>query len=129
MTGMSNDGMSLFDLAERRLAWVDRRQGVLAQNIANANTPGFVAKDLQPFAQTLAQALPDLATTSPLHLTGNGNGALTDWRQRPAERAPDGNAVSMDAQLTKVADTDGAQALTLNLYHAYTSLFRTVIGK
>ena len=126
---MSNDGLSLFDLAERRLGWLDRRQGVLAQNIANANTPGYVAKDLQPFAQALAQALPDLAQTSPMHLSGTASIAGTDPRSRPAERAPDGNAVSMEEQLTKVADTDGAQALVTNLYHKYLGLFRTVIGK
>ena len=121
--------MGLFDLAERRLGWIDRRQGLLAQNIANANTPGYVAKDLQPFAATLAQALPELAITSPMHLTGTGAAGRTDPRLRPAERAPDGNAVSMDEQLTKVADTDGAQALVTNLYHKYLGLFRTAIGK
>lgn len=126
---MSTDGMDLFDLAERRLGWIDRRQGLLAQNIANANTPGYVAKDLQPFAETLAKALPDLAVTSPMHLTGAGSAGHTDPRIRPAERAPDGNAVSVDEQLTKVADTDGAHALVINLFHSYLGLFRTAIDK
>jgi flagellar basal-body rod protein FlgB len=126
---MSNDGMGLFDLAEQRLGWLDRRQGVLAQNIANANTPGYVAKDLQPFAESLARAMPDLAATSPMHLTGAGSAGVTDPRQRPTERAPDGKAVSMDEQLTKVADTDGAQALVTNLYHKYLSLYRMALGK
>jgi flagellar basal-body rod protein FlgB len=121
--------MGLFDLAERRLAWIDRRQGLLAQNIANANTPGYAAKDLQPFAQTLQQALPDLAQTSPMHLAGTISPGRTDPRQRPAERAPDGNAVSMEDQLTKVADTDGAQALVTNLYHKYLGFFRIALGK
>jgi flagellar basal-body rod protein FlgB len=126
---MSNDGMGLFDLAEQRLGWLDRRQGVLAQNIANANTPGYVAKDLQPFAESLARALPDLAVTSPMHLTGVSAVGRTDPRQRPTARAPDGNAVSMDEQLTKVADTDGAQALVTNLYHKYLGLYRMALGK
>ena len=30
----------VFDLAEQRLAWLDQRQRMLAQNVANANTPG-----------------------------------------------------------------------------------------
>ena len=127
--GMKNDGMGLFDLAERRLAWIDRREGLLAQNIANANTPGYVAKDLQPFAKTLAHALPDMAVTSPMHLTGTGSAGRTDPMLRPTERAPDGNAVSVEEQLTKVADTDNAQALVTNLYHKYMGLFRTAVGK
>ena len=43
--------IGLFDLAERRLAWADRRQAVLAQNIANANTPGYKPHDLHPSPQ------------------------------------------------------------------------------
>ena len=121
--------MSLFDLAEKRLAWIDRRQGLLAQNIANANTPGYLAKDLQPFANTLAAALPELAVTSPMHLSGGSSASPSDPRLRPSERAPDGNAVSMDEQLTKVADTDGAQAMVTNLYRKYLGMYRTVIGK
>ncbi len=126
---MNSNSPNLFDLAERRLSYLDRRQGLLAQNIANANTPGYLAKDLQPFAQTLAQAMPELAVTTPMHLAGTGGAGGAGFRQRPAERAPDGNAVSMEDQLTKVADTDGAQALVTNLYHKYLGFFHTVIGK
>ena len=126
---MSTDGMGLFDLAERRLAWLDRRQGLLAQNIANANTPGFAAKDLQPFTKALAQAQPRLAVTSPLHLAGTATAAGANPMLRPAERAPDGNAVSVEEQLTKVADTDGAQALVTTLYHTYLGMFRTALDK
>lgn len=121
--------MGLFDLAEKRLAWIDRRQGLLAQNIANANTPGYVAKDLQPFAQMLARTSPDMAQTNAMHLTGTSSAGRTDPMLRPKERAPDGNAVSVEEQLIKVADSNNAQALTTNLYHKYLGLFRTAMGK
>lgn len=125
---MSTDGFALFDLAEQRLAWLDRRQGVLAQNIANANTPRYVAQDLQPFASVLAGAGVELARTDAGHLTAS-TGAGGAVRTQPAERAPDGNAVSLDDQLTKVADTDNMQSLTMNLYHKYLGLFRTAAGR
>ena len=48
---------------------------------------------------------------------------------RPTERAPDGNAVSIEEQLTKVADTDGAHALVTNLYRKYLGLYRIALGK
>jgi flagellar basal-body rod protein FlgB len=121
--------IGLFDLAEKRLAWVDQRQTLLAQNIANANTPGFQAKDVASFAQTLGQVAPDLVRTNAMHLTGPASKIRNDARQRPHERAIDGNAVSMEEQLTKVADTEGAQSLTENLYHKYMGLFRLSIGK
>ncbi|HUB43399.1 MAG TPA: flagellar basal body protein, partial [Acetobacteraceae bacterium] len=44
--------IGLFSLAERRLAWADQRQAVLAQNIANAATPNFQPSDLPSFAST-----------------------------------------------------------------------------
>lgn len=121
--------MGLFDLADKRLAWIDRRQGLLAQNIANADTPGYAAKDLQPFAKTLAQALPDLALTNPMHLGGAGSAGRIDPSLRPTQRAPDGNAVSLEEQLTKVADTDNAHGLVTALYRKYMGLFHTAIGK
>jgi flagellar basal-body rod protein FlgB len=121
--------IGLFDLAEKRLAWVDQRQTLLAQNIANANTPGYQAKDVMPFAQTLGQIAPDLVRTNPMHLTGPASKLRNDPRQRPHERAIDGNAVSMDEQLTKVADTEGTQSLVDNLYRKYMGMFRTSVGK
>ena len=121
--------IGLFDLAEKRLAWVDQRQTLLAQNIANANTPGYLAKDVTPFLQALAQAAPDLVRTNAAHLTGPASRLRNDSHQRPHEKAIDGNAVSMDEQLTKVAETEGTQALVENLYRKYMGLFRTSIGK
>ena len=121
--------IGLFDLAEKRLAWVDQRQLLLSQNIANANTPGFRAKDITPFLQTLAEVAPELVRTNAQHLAGPPGKLRNDPRQRPHERAIDGNAVSMEEQLTKVADTEGTQALVENLYKKYMGLFRTSIGK
>jgi flagellar basal-body rod protein FlgB len=126
---MADGGLNLFDLVDRRLQWLDRRQAVLAQNIANANTPGYVSKDLAPFTAALAQAAPVLATTNPAHLSGADDAQAGTKAVRPEERAPDGNAVSIDQELTKVADTDGQQALVTNLYHKYLGLYRTAIGK
>ena len=126
---MNDTGMGLFDLAEKRLAWIDRRQALLAQNIANANTPGYQSKDLSAFAQSLAQAAPDLAVTNPMHIASSPGAGAGVHGDRPTARAPDGNAVSLEEQLVKVADTEGAHALVTNLYKKYVGLFQTVLGK
>jgi flagellar basal-body rod protein FlgB len=127
---MATTDSDLFALAERRLAWVDQRQDVLAANIANADTPGWQAKDLKPFAAVLAgagAAVP-LAVTNPKHLTGHqGSGVATTVAA--GERAPDGNAVALDAELGKVADNQATQALVTNLYGKYLSLFNTALGR
>ncbi len=125
---MDTSQIGLFDLAAQRLAWVDRRQALLAQNVANADTPGYQAKDLTPFAQQLGQTASRMVRTDAQHMTGTAStGAQTSLR--PHERAPDGNAVSVEEQLTKIADTQSTQALTVNLTQKYSAMFRMALGK
>ena len=116
------------DLAESRLRWLDRRQEVLARNIANSDTPGYRARDVTPFAEHLLRAAGTraMARTDPRHLTGAGGG--TGARPGPAEEvSPDGNAVSLDEQAIKVADTDSAHALAMGLHRRWTGMFRTAL--
>ncbi|HYZ64880.1 MAG TPA: flagellar biosynthesis protein FlgB [Acetobacteraceae bacterium] len=125
---MDPTDIGLFRLAERRLAWVDQRQALLAQNVANAYTPGFKPRDLASFAATLNQQAGVLARTDPQHLSGSGGQAQVA-RSRPFARSPDGNAVSLEQELGKVADTSSTQELVSNLYHKYQGLFRTALGR
>lgn len=128
---MDQTQIGLFDLAERRLAWADRRQGLLAQNIANANTPGYRPHDLRSFASTLdstGSVAP--VRTQPNHMSGTaGTGQQTEAESRPATRAPDGNAVTLDDQLIKVADTETTHALVTTIYKKYLSLFSMALGR
>jgi flagellar basal-body rod protein FlgB len=121
--------IGLFDLAERRLAWVDQRQSVLAQNIANASTPHFQPSDLPSFASTLdnvANVLP--VRTDPGHMAGTlGAGPLRPIVETD-EHGPDGNGVALDTQLTKVADTGTTQSLVTTIYKKYMSLFSLALG-
>jgi len=127
---MDPSGIPLFDLAQQRLAWTDRRQEVLAQNIANLNTPNWKAKDLKPFAQALAGiAAPAMARTDPGHLAGTQDtGTQSLLVTQASAREPDGNAVSLDEQLTKVADTATSQAIATTLYKKYMSMFSLALG-
>lgn len=117
-------------LAERRLAWLDRRQQVIAQNIANADTPGYRPRDITPFAQLLAgRAAPGLAMTDAGHLAPPGGASPRAKEDHQlAEVTPDGNAVSLDEQALKVADNDQAQALAMGLYKRFQAMFRTTLG-
>ncbi|MDN6042205.1 MAG: flagellar basal body protein, partial [Acetobacter sp.] len=72
----SSNGTDLLGLAERRLTWLEKRQSVLAGNVANADTPGYVAKDVSPFQGVLQnQMAVTLAQTEPGHLSGNNGTA------------------------------------------------------
>jgi flagellar basal-body rod protein FlgB len=117
----------LFALAERKLDWIDQRQRVLAQNIANADTPDYQAGDVAPFESHLRRLHVTPARTSPLHLAGFAQG-VSDADAVVAEHAPDGNAVNLENQLTKVADDENSQALVGNLWKSYMGMFMTALG-
>lgn len=116
-------------LAELRLRWLERRQTVLAQNIANADTPGYVARDLSPFGAALASSQV-MAMTDPRHVRGTG--AVGDARavreRRSQDIAPNGNAVSLDEQAIRIADTDQAHALAMTLHRRWISLVRSTLS-
>ena len=129
---MSAGDVALFALADRRLAWLDQRQGLISQNIANADTPGWQERDLQPFAATLAAAGGlggggELGTTrtNPLHLAAAGDPPAPSKRVKPTERAPDGNSVPLEDEMVKLADTGSDHEFVTNIYKTYLLMFKT----
>jgi len=122
----------LFALADRKLAWVDRRQAVLAANVANIDTPGYRARDVAPFDAAPFEAMLGRAALQPVATApGHMAGTVPTMRAvaaRRDERAPDGNAVRLDQQMTQLADTDDAHALVSGLYRGWLGMFRTAIG-
>ena len=125
---MNPVGLPLLDLAERRLAWVDTRQRLLAQNIANADTPGWKPRDVAEFAIGASPPNAPFARTDPRHLASAGNSQASP-RKSDRESAPDGNAVSLDDQLARLAETETAHDLATDIYKKYLSFFRLAIGR
>ena len=119
------------ELAERRLNWLDRRQTVLAQNVANADTPGYRPMDITPFARALAaKAPPGLARTTAGHLAGAPRRAAGAAEDRvAAEATPDGNAVSLDREALRIAETDSAHALAMAVHRSVMGMFRLALGR
>lgn len=63
------ESIQLFELASRQAEWLSVRQSIVSGNIANANTPGFRAKDVAPFDAVLQNTGMAMAATNPLHIT------------------------------------------------------------
>jgi flagellar basal-body rod protein FlgB len=122
--------IGLLDLAERRMSWADQRQTVLAQNIANANTPGYKSRDLRPFAAALAGAGGvTLVQTEPNHLAGTlAPASAAEVKDRTQAHAIDGNAVGLDEQLVKLSSTESTHELVTAIYRTYIGMFRTALG-
>ncbi len=125
---MDVSSSDLFSLAERKLGWLEDRQQVLARNIANSDTPNYQPRDERPFESTLSALDVAPVQTSPMHLSGSSPDAGIITVQS-TDRAPDGNQVSVESEMTKVADTDNQQRFVTNLYSKYMSMFSTALGK
>ena len=125
---MDVSSTDLFGLAEQKLGWLENRQRVLARNVANADTPNYQARDEQPFESALSAFTVAPVRTNPMHLSAADTEAGVVVA-RSGDRAPDGNQVSIEAEMTKVADTDDQQRFVTNLYSKYMSMFATALGK
>lgn len=129
----------LFALAMDRMAWLDRRQQVLAQNIANADTPNFAPSDVKPFdiakavGRSGAGALLQPGATNPMHLGGavsEGAAAVAvEHSRNPYESTPSGNAVVLEEQMMKVAETQADYQMATSLYRKYMDMLKLAIGR
>ena len=126
----------LMSMLRERMTWLHQRQDILSQNVANADTPGYVARDLKPmdFAQALkgASTGSSMMTTNARHISltrGMGTSKFEDHETPDIESSPNGNAVSLETQMIKVSDTQAQFAAAANLYAKAMSLMKTAIGR
>jgi flagellar basal-body rod protein FlgB len=126
----------LFAAMKRKVAWLTQRQEVLAQNIANADTPGYRPSDLKPFdfkgILTREPMQVNMTVTADNQLPGRRR-RLRDFTEeqerKPYETAPAGNAVILEEQMMKVNDSQVKHRLATELYRKQIALFRIAIGK
>ncbi len=132
---MDLNDFAIFRMMSGKMRWLGQRQRVLAENIANADTPKFQARDLKDvdFRKTGASNVfrVQLARTHDSHLKGVGDeNAFSDQRERkPYEVAPTGNSVVLEEQMLKVGQTAGDHRLMTNLYRKHIGMFRTALGR
>jgi len=128
----------IFSMLRTRMQWHQERQRVLAENVANADTPWFRPQDLKPLefgrdARTAGQATGriTLAGTDPAHITAAG-GAGAFATERPMNKydvRPAGNAVNLEDEMMKVAGNQMDYQAAISLYSRSMGLFRTAMGK
>ena len=127
-------GIALFDLADKRLAWVDHRQEVLAQNIANANTPGWLARDLAPFARAWRQDRrgpgADRRRTLPERATATARGTHPGRSARPGwQRGDDGRGTHARSRTPKRAGARDSFTRNISACSAPRSATESMAGR
>jgi flagellar basal-body rod protein FlgB len=125
--------LPILSMLRTRMLWHQERQRVLAENVANADTPGFRPRDLaplQPDRLVLPPGAVVLARTSPGHL--GADAADTAFQSRPDSRydiRPAGNGVSLEDEMLKVAANQMDYQAATALYTRSLGLFKTALGK
>ncbi len=125
---------NIFAVLGRRMDWLSQRQQVLADNIANSDTPNFVPRDLREgdFQRVLRNALPSVGpnSTHPAHMQGTalrGGPARIERQKDTYETSPSGNAVILEEQLIKVSKTQSDYQMIVNLYRKHMDMFRMAL--
>jgi flagellar basal-body rod protein FlgB len=137
---MPVSGIPLFSMLRTKMHWHQERQRLLAENVANADTPRFRPRDLAPVkfdnrALGAGAANPGgavtLARTDPGHLGPTGGAApqFQPDRKGAFEVRPAGNAVTLEDEMMKVAANQMDYQAATTLYGRSLGLLKTAIGK
>lgn len=130
MTGNAlGTGGSLMQALKTRMHYHQSRQKVLAENVSNADSPGFRPSDLKPPA-IAGQGGVALARTSAGHMGPSGQRNGFDATKAPRfEVTPNGNAVNLEDEMLKVAQNQSDYQLAASLYSKGLGLMKIAIGK
>ena len=132
---MPISNIPIFAMLRTRMQWYQERQRVLAENVANADTPNFRPRDLSPpqFGGPAPVAAPGLALTrtSSAHLSGStGSATQFESHQRGGQEIrPTGNAVSLEDEMLKVAANQMDYQAATAVYSRSLGLIKTAIGR
>ncbi len=132
---MGLDDIPLFSMLKGKLGYVNQRQRLLAENVANADTPGYAPRDLKPYSFEAALrpriGVSGLERTNPMHIAGKplSSGSGSDLFK--AEAAPDsetrldGNQVVLEEQMSKMTEARIDYESALDFYQQSLNLITT----
>lgn len=124
------DRIETLQMASALTGHAAQRQKLIAQNVANADTPGFRARDLSGFADTYrSQVSAEMRATRQGHLTGVGWGGARRIQDADGEPAPNGNTVSVEDEMIRIASARREFDLSLAVTRSAMTLIRTSIGR
>ena len=103
------------------------RQNVIAENIANADTPGYQARDVAPFADML-QGSDSLRRTRAGHL-GAADQPDRRFTRDGTMPSPNGNAVSVETEMVNAVEVRRQNDRALAIYRSSLTLLRASIGR
>ncbi|RVI85195.1 flagellar basal body rod protein FlgB [Sinorhizobium meliloti] len=123
--------IQLFELASRQAQWLTVRQNVVAGNIANANTPHYRAKDVQPFESVLQNTGIQMAATHRAHFTESPEAAHMTEVSALDDVAvqQSGNTVALEEELMKTGAIKRDYELNAGLVKSFHRMILMTVRK
>jgi flagellar basal-body rod protein FlgB len=118
-------------MAQALAAHAGARQGAVAQNIAQADTPGYQAVDLPDFAAAYRDAGGGVAmrATRAGHLTDAASRLDLAPRTTRGAASPNGNSVSLEAEMVKAVEVRQSHDMALAIYRSVSDIVRASLGR
>jgi len=114
--------VNLFDLASQQARWLSVRQSAVAGNIANANTPGYRAREVEPFESVLSNTRVSMAATHSDHLKGGlatqASFAVKET-EPPQTELPSKNTVVLEDEMMKSGEVRRSYELNTAIVKAF----------
>ncbi len=134
---MDLKNLSVFNMAKQNMQYLTARQQVIAENIANASTPGYLARDIQkPTFEQELKGSSDLkmTTTNPKHIQGtlsqNQQGSYFVYTPQPSEALTiDGNGVILEQQMNEASKVSSEYKRMITIFNKYKSLMQIASTK
>ncbi|KFE34741.1 FlgB family protein [Thioclava atlantica] len=123
--------LEILQMASAMASHAAARQAVVSQNIANADTPGYAARELPKFSELYrSEAAAPLRATRAGHVGGGETiRATASPRTDPGATSPDGNAVSLEEEMVKAVEVRRQHDLALAIYRSSLTVLRSAIGR
>lgn len=122
------ENLTLLNLASEMARHATIRHRIIAENVANADTPGYRARDLKDFQATLKETFTARATRP-----GHEGTAASDPAEQVVDLAlppsPNGNSVNLEDQAVRAVETQGEHALALAVYAKAIDILRLGLGR
>lgn len=134
---MTIQNIGLLNAIGAKMDYINQRQSIIAQNVANSDTPGYRPKDLKEFDFASLVNVEDstsqnvkVATTDDLHIpkADQAFDPKTRKQRDMYEVAPAGNSVIIEEQLIQAGRNTMDYNLMLNIYQKQIGMFKTALG-
>jgi flagellar basal-body rod protein FlgB len=120
--------LELTRMAQSLASHAGTRLAAIAQNVANADTPKYTARDVVPFEAAYTGQGEPMRATRPGHI---GASSRSEWKVVPSggPMSPNGNDVSLDLQMMKAVEARQSHEMALAIYRNTSAIIRTSLGR